>query len=69
MKKRSANFQFEISYTYARDLSNVEGAPISSCRRFANELGSTLSGSLPSWSRLRQYSVCPPESSSRDVSL
>ena len=43
MKKRSANFQFEISYTYARDLSNVEGAPIGSAAAFASELGSTLS--------------------------
>ena len=30
VNKRSANFQFEVSYTYTRDLSNVNGAPIAS---------------------------------------
>jgi hypothetical protein len=43
VKKRSANFQFEVSYTYTRDLSNINGAPISSTASYANELGSTLS--------------------------
>jgi hypothetical protein len=43
VKKRSANFQFEVSYTYARDLSNVNGAPIGSAAAFSGELGSTLS--------------------------
>ena len=43
MKKRSANLQFEVSYTYTRDLSNVNGAPTSSASAYANELGSTLS--------------------------
>ena len=43
VKKRSANLQFEVSYTYTRDLSNVNGAPTSSASAYANELGSTLS--------------------------
>jgi hypothetical protein len=43
VKKRSANFQFEISYTYTRDLSNINGAPISSVSSYSTELGSTLS--------------------------
>ncbi|HTC36202.1 MAG TPA: TonB-dependent receptor [Bryobacteraceae bacterium] len=43
MKKHSANLQFEISYTYTRDLSNINGAPISSAAAYSNELGSTLS--------------------------
>jgi hypothetical protein len=43
VKKRSANLQFELSYTYTRDLSNVNGAPISSAAAYSNELGSTLS--------------------------
>ncbi|HTW64507.1 MAG TPA: TonB-dependent receptor [Bryobacteraceae bacterium] len=43
VKKRAANVQFEVSYTYTRDLSNVEGAPISSTASYANELGATLS--------------------------
>lgn len=43
MKKRSANFQFELSYTYTRDLSNVNGAPVGSSASYANELGDTLS--------------------------
>ncbi len=43
VKKRSANLQFEVSYTFTRDLSNVNGAPIASASAYANELGSTLS--------------------------
>jgi len=43
VKKRSASFQFELSYTYTRDLSNVNGAPTSSVAGFSSELGSTLS--------------------------
>jgi Carboxypeptidase regulatory-like domain len=42
VKKRSANFQFEVAYSYSRDLSNVNGAPIGSTSSFANELGDTL---------------------------
>ena len=43
VKKRSANFQFEVSYTYTRDLSNVNGAPSPSSSSFATELGLVLS--------------------------
>jgi hypothetical protein len=43
VKKRSANFQFEVSYTYTRDLSNVNGAPVSPTSAFATELGSIIS--------------------------
>jgi len=46
VKKRSANFQFEVSYTYTRDLSNVNGAgtsPPSTAAAFATELGLVLS--------------------------
>ena len=43
VKKRAANFQFELSYTYTRDLTNVNGAPIASASGFANEFGNTLS--------------------------
>jgi hypothetical protein len=43
VKKRSANLQFELSYTFSRDLSNVNGAPISSAAGFASEFGDTLS--------------------------
>jgi hypothetical protein len=43
VKKRSANLQFELSYTFSRDLSNVNGAPISSAAGFATEFGDTLS--------------------------
>jgi len=42
LKKRSANFQFEIAYTYTRDLSNVNGSS-GNTQSFANELGDTLS--------------------------
>jgi hypothetical protein len=42
IKKHSANFQFEIAYSYTRDLSNVNGAPVASTSGFANELGDTL---------------------------
>jgi hypothetical protein len=43
VKKRSANLQFEVSYTFTRDLSNVNGAPIASASAYATEQGSTLS--------------------------
>jgi len=42
IKKRAPNVQFEVSYTYTRDLSNVNGAPVGSTSAFANELGDTL---------------------------
>ncbi|HME09903.1 MAG TPA: TonB-dependent receptor [Bryobacteraceae bacterium] len=41
--KRSSNLRFEISYTYTRNLSNVNGAPIASASNYANEFGNTLS--------------------------
>lgn len=41
--KRSANFQFEVAYTYTRDLTNVNGAPIASASSYATEFGNTLS--------------------------
>jgi hypothetical protein len=43
IKKRSANLQFELSYTYSRNLSNVNGAPVSTAAGFATEFGDTLS--------------------------
>ena len=43
VKKRSANFQFEVSYTYTRDLSNINGAPISSVASLLQRTGFTLS--------------------------
>jgi hypothetical protein len=43
MKKRSANLQFELSYTFARDLSNVNGAPFGATAGFASEYGNILS--------------------------
>jgi hypothetical protein len=43
VKKRAANLQFEISYTYTRNLANVNGAPIASTAIFANEFGFILS--------------------------
>jgi len=43
MKKRSANLQFELSYTFARDLSNVNGAPLGPTAGFASEYGNILS--------------------------
>jgi hypothetical protein len=42
VKKHSANFQFEIAYSYTRDLSNVNGSS-GNTQGFANELGDTLS--------------------------
>jgi hypothetical protein len=41
--KHSSVFQFEASYTYSRDLTNVNGAPIASASGFVNEFGNTLS--------------------------
>jgi Carboxypeptidase regulatory-like domain len=43
LKKRSANLQFELSYMFSRDLSNVNGAPVASAAGFATEFGNTLS--------------------------
>jgi len=43
IKKRASNLQFEFSYTYTRELSNINGAPVSSAASYSNELGSTLS--------------------------
>jgi len=42
VKKRSETLQFELSYTYTRNLANVNGAPVSSAAAFANEFGNTL---------------------------
>ena len=41
--KRSANLEFEASYTYSRDLTNVNGAPYASASGFVSEFGNTLS--------------------------
>ena len=41
--KRNSNLQFEVSYTYTRDLTNVNGAPIASASSYATEFGNTLS--------------------------
>jgi hypothetical protein len=41
--KRSANFQFEVSYTYTRDLTDINGVTGSPASGFANEFGNTLS--------------------------
>ncbi len=43
IKKRSANFQFDVSYTYTRNLTDVNGAPIASASSYATEFGNTLS--------------------------
>jgi hypothetical protein len=43
LKKRSANLQFELSYTFAKDLSNVNGAPAAPTGGFATEYGNNLS--------------------------
>ena len=43
VKKRSASLQFEVSYTYTRNLANVNGAPVASAANFVNEFGDTLS--------------------------
>jgi Carboxypeptidase regulatory-like domain/TonB dependent receptor len=42
LKKRSVNLQFELSYTFARDLSNVNGAPFAPTAGFASEYGNIL---------------------------
>lgn len=41
--KHGTNFQFEVSYTYTRDLTDVNGAPVASAGAYANEFGNTLS--------------------------
>jgi hypothetical protein len=43
VKKRAAGLQFEVSYTFTRNLSNVNGAPIASASGYANEFGNVLS--------------------------
>jgi hypothetical protein len=43
VKKRSASLQFEISYTYTRDLTNINGAPLASASGFVGEYGNVLS--------------------------
>jgi Carboxypeptidase regulatory-like domain len=43
VKKRSANFQFELSYTYTRDLTNINGVTGTPASGFANEFGNTVS--------------------------
>jgi hypothetical protein len=42
VKKRSANLQFELSYTFSRDISNTDGGPTQSLA-FSNEIGNQLS--------------------------
>jgi hypothetical protein len=39
IKKHAASFQFEISYTYAKDLTNQNGCAVSGASIFANEGG------------------------------
>jgi hypothetical protein len=41
--KRAANVQFEVSYTYTRNLTNVNGAPYASASGYVTEFGNTLS--------------------------
>jgi hypothetical protein len=43
VKKKSANLQFDLSYTFTRNLSNVEGSPTASAQGYANEFGNILS--------------------------
>lgn len=43
LRKRSANLLLELSYTYTRNLANVNGAPIASAAGYATEFGNTLS--------------------------
>ncbi len=42
LHKRSSSLQFELSYTYARNLANTNGAASSSATAFANEMGNVL---------------------------
>jgi hypothetical protein len=41
--KRASSLQFEVSYTYTRNLSNDEGGPTASAAGYANEFGNVLS--------------------------
>ena len=41
--KRAANFQFEVAYTYTRDLTDINGVTGTPASGFANEFGNTLS--------------------------
>lgn len=43
VKKRTSHLQFEVSYTYTRNLSNVEGSPTASAQGYATEFGNILS--------------------------
>jgi hypothetical protein len=43
LKKRAANLQFELSYTYTRDLTNINGVTGYAASPFATELGQPLS--------------------------
>ena len=43
VRRRASDLQFEVSYTYTRNLSNVNGSPTSSAASYANEFGNTLS--------------------------
>jgi hypothetical protein len=43
VKKRAANLQFELSYTYTRDLTNIGGVTGYSAAPFASEIGQPLS--------------------------
>jgi Carboxypeptidase regulatory-like domain/TonB dependent receptor len=43
VRKRGSNLQFEVSYTYTRNLTNVNGAPIASASGYVSEFGNTLS--------------------------
>ena len=36
------NFQFEVAYTYTRDLTNINGVTGTPASGFANEFGNTL---------------------------
>jgi hypothetical protein len=39
VRKRSSSFQFEVSYTYAKDLSNLGGCAVPGAQRYADEFG------------------------------
>ena len=58
MKKHAANLQFEVSYTFTRDL--IERQRSAHCVRFrlCERARKHFIGSLPSRSRLRQCALC-----------
>jgi hypothetical protein len=39
VRKRSSSLQFEVSYTYAKDLSNLGGCAVQGAQPYANEFG------------------------------